>query len=99
MCVNINKMLSQNCYTKVLVYLLNLNENYIFIICNKISYFCYCVIIYIFVHFQAADAGISSKKYREFAKSQINYMLGDSGRSYVVGYGVNPPQQPHHAAR
>lgn len=51
-----------------------------------------------FVCLQAADAGISPKKYREFAKTQINYMLGDSGRSYVVGFGVNPPQQPHHAA-
>jgi len=23
-------------------------------------------------------------------------MLGDTGRSFVVGYGVNPPQKPHH---
>ena len=25
-------------------------------------------------------------------------MLGDFGRSYVVGFGVNPPKQPHHKA-
>lgn len=25
-------------------------------------------------------------------------MLGDSGRSYVVGFGENPPKQPHHKA-
>ena len=34
--------------------------------------------------------------YNEFAKGQIDYMLGDSGRSYVVGFGNNPPQKPHH---
>jgi hypothetical protein len=27
---------------------------------------------------------------------QLGYILGDSGRSFVVGYGVNPPQRPHH---
>jgi hypothetical protein len=49
--------------------------------------------------FQAADAGISPTKYHEFARQQIDYMLGDSGRSYVVGFGYNYPRQPHHAAR
>ncbi len=40
----------------------------------------------------------SAKKttYTEFYESQINYALGSSGRSYVVGYGVNPPEHPHH---
>lgn len=33
-----------------------------------------------------------------FALSQIDYMLGDQGRSMVVGYGNNPPQRPHHSA-
>ncbi|HYX32556.1 MAG TPA: glycoside hydrolase family 9 protein [Oligoflexus sp.] len=38
--------------------------------------------------------------YRRFGKKQIDYALGDNpnGRSYVVGYGVNPPQNPHHRA-
>ncbi len=38
--------------------------------------------------------------YIEFAKSQIDYILGDNprGSSYVVGYGVNPPINPHHRA-
>lgn len=36
------------------------------------------------------------KIYFDFAESQINYALGSTGRSYVVGYGENPPQQPHH---
>lgn len=33
-----------------------------------------------------------------FAHKQLRYMLGESGRSYVVGYGTNPPQRPHHRA-
>ncbi|BAF10211.1 endoglucanase 8 precursor [Oryza sativa Japonica Group] len=34
----------------------------------------------------------------QFAKQQIDYLLGANprGRSYVVGFGVNPPTQPHH---
>ncbi len=35
-------------------------------------------------------------KYQSFAESQVNYALGSSGRSYVVGFGVNPPENPHH---
>ncbi|CBY11538.1 unnamed protein product [Oikopleura dioica] len=31
-----------------------------------------------------------------FGKGQIDYMLGDSGRSFVVGFGNNPPERPHH---
>lgn len=31
-----------------------------------------------------------------FAHNQIRYMLGAKGRSFVVGYGVNPPMRPHH---
>ncbi len=34
--------------------------------------------------------------YNSFAKKQIDYALGSSGRSYVVGYGENPPKNPHH---
>ncbi|CAG5108667.1 Oidioi.mRNA.OKI2018_I69.chr1.g3900.t2.cds [Oikopleura dioica] len=32
----------------------------------------------------------------KFAQQQVHYMLGDSGRSYVVGFGVNPPQRAYH---
>jgi len=49
-----------------------------------------------FVCLQAADAGINPEVYRDFAKQQIGYILGDTGRSFVVGYGTNPPQRPHH---
>ncbi|XP_002735749.1 endoglucanase A-like [Saccoglossus kowalevskii] len=44
----------------------------------------------------AADYGIRQSAYRDFAYSQINYMLGDTGRSYVVGFGNSPPERPHH---
>lgn len=36
------------------------------------------------------------KTYEAFCESQVNYALGSSGRSYVVGYGENAPQHPHH---
>lgn len=36
--------------------------------------------------------------YHGFAKRQINYILGDNPakRSYLVGFGNNPPMNPHH---
>lgn len=48
---------------------------------------------------QTSDAGRVAK-YRSFALSQINYILGDNPRnsSYVVGFGNNPPKNPHHRA-
>ena len=30
--------------------------------------------------------------------SQMEYILGSTGRSFVVGFGVNPPKKPHHAS-
>ena len=45
------------------------------------------------------DAGIeNTAAYRAFSQQQIDYELGSTGRSYVVGFGVSPPQQPHHRA-
>lgn len=49
-----------------------------------------------FIASLAADAGLKTTEYQNFAKSQINYMLGDGGRSYVIGFGKNPPNAPHH---
>lgn len=45
-----------------------------------------------------SDACPADKKeiYSNFGKTQIDYALGSSGRSYVVGYGENPPENPHH---
>jgi hypothetical protein len=45
--------------------------------------------------FANVDEG-SKAAYRQYSQSQIHYVLGDTGRSYVVGFGVNPPTQPHH---
>ena len=46
----------------------------------------------------AAKHGVLATEGREFATKQIGYMLGDNGRSFVVGFGHNPPQRPHHAS-
>ncbi|RST65783.1 endoglucanase [Bacillus pumilus] len=37
-------------------------------------------------------------RYQTFAINQTHYMLGDNplNRSYVVGFGQNPPKHPHH---
>ncbi|XP_002731480.1 endoglucanase 1-like [Saccoglossus kowalevskii] len=44
----------------------------------------------------ASHYGIRAPAYRNFAKSQLDYILGSSGHSYVVGVGENPPTRPHH---
>ncbi|CAF4634798.1 unnamed protein product [Rotaria sp. Silwood2] len=49
-----------------------------------------------FLCLQAADIDINTQEYLNFAARQINYMLGDSDRSYVIGFGQNYPQRPHH---
>ncbi len=48
----------------------------------------------------ADKVGDNGTRYRDFARSQINYMLGENPnqRSYVVGFGNNPPINPHHRA-
>merc|ERR1712123_57728 len=48
---------------------------------------------------QAGRLGIMPKEAFDFAESQMNYILGDgAGHSYVVGWGNDPPQRPHHRA-
>ncbi|MBQ9946992.1 MAG: glycoside hydrolase family 9 protein [Oscillospiraceae bacterium] len=44
------------------------------------------------------DGCSASKRqtYKDFFESQIDYALGSTGRSFVVGFGVNPPEHPHH---
>jgi hypothetical protein len=44
-----------------------------------------------------ADAA-KKKRYHDFAVRQADYVLGEnpSNRSFVVGFGVNPPTKPHH---
>lgn len=53
----------------------------------------------VFACLQAAEIDIDSEANREMARSQIGYALGDTGRSFVVGFGINPPSRPHHRAR
>lgn len=38
-----------------------------------------------------------SKDASKWAQTQVDYALGDSGRSFVVGFGKKFPQYPHHA--
>ncbi|OPZ93260.1 MAG: Endoglucanase G precursor [Firmicutes bacterium ADurb.Bin419] len=43
--------------------------------------------------------GCSSAKkatYTNFAKQQVDYALGSTGMSYMIGYGDKYPQHPHH---
>jgi len=51
-----------------------------------------------FICIQAAKVGVNPEAYKKFSESQIGYILGDTGRSFVVGVGVNPPVHPHHRA-
>ena len=48
----------------------------------------------------AAESGIHPDEYRHWAMCQIHYALGDTGFSYVIGYGDQGwPQRPHHRSR
>ncbi|XP_077995024.1 uncharacterized protein LOC144448620 [Glandiceps talaboti] len=49
-----------------------------------------------FLALVAAENGMNREDYRKFAKSQLHYILGDTGRSFVCGFGKNPPTHPHH---
>ncbi|MCY8672463.1 glycoside hydrolase family 9 protein [Bacillus haynesii] len=51
-----------------------------------------------FVYSDWVDDTEKAKRYRDFAVRQMQYMLGDNPqqRSFVVGYGKNPPKHPHH---
>ncbi|XP_077869110.1 uncharacterized protein LOC144360098 [Saccoglossus kowalevskii] len=49
-----------------------------------------------FLALVAAENGINPTPYRQFAKDQLGYILGDTGRSFVCGFGENPPVYPHH---
>lgn len=53
----------------------------------------------VFACLQVAEINIDAEANRAMAVSQIGYALGDTGRSFVVGFGVNPPSRPHHRAR
>lgn len=48
--------------------------------------------------YSQSDVCPAAKKdtYFDFAVSQVNYALGDTGYSYLIGFGENYPQNPHH---
>lgn len=52
----------------------------------------FCALLY------ADKVGDPSGDYHRFGRRQIRYALGDNpqNRSYVVGFGNNPPINPHH---
>lgn len=54
----------------------------------------------IFYALAHANAAYVDEQYRHkvvcWAKRQMDYVLGSSGRSFVVGVGDNPPCRPHH---
>lgn len=51
-----------------------------------------------FVYSDWVSDPVKKQTARSFAERQITYMLGDNPRnsSYVIGYGNNSPQHPHH---
>ncbi|KAG0712828.1 Endoglucanase A [Chionoecetes opilio] len=52
-----------------------------------------------FISLWAAKNGIDQENNRQWARGQIGQLLGDNSRyerSFVVGYGQDPPQRPHH---
>src|SRR6187455_3115775 len=51
-----------------------------------------------FVYSDAITDTTLKTRYHDFAVRQINYALGQNpqNRSYVVGFGTNPPRNPHH---
>jgi endoglucanase len=53
-----------------------------------------------FLGFVFNDRINSDPGFLTFARNQIDYILGGNpaGRSYVVGFGRNPPRSPHHRA-
>jgi len=49
-----------------------------------------------FILLQAERLGLCPNTCRQLAKWQIDYALGNTSRSFVVGFGNNPPTRPHH---
>jgi len=51
-----------------------------------------------FIYSDRITDPVKKARYHDFGVRQINYILGDNPRhsSYIVGFGQNPPQHPHH---
>ena len=44
------------------------------------------------------SGGSEAQDFVKYAHGQLEYMLGSSGRSFVAGFGSNPPLRAHHKA-
>ncbi len=57
-------------------------------------------IAFVYSDYLASSGGSQTliSRYHDFGVGQIDYILGDNPRnsSYVVGFGTNPPRNPHH---
>jgi len=51
-----------------------------------------------FIALVARKYNILAAESLTFARNQMQYALGSTGRSFVCGYGTNPPVRPHHAS-
>ena len=49
----------------------------------------------VYSEWEGCDAK-KAKTYWDFAEAQTNYALGSTGRSFMVGFGENAPEHPHH---
>uniref|UniRef100_F6RWX2 cellulase n=1 Tax=Ciona intestinalis TaxID=7719 RepID=F6RWX2_CIOIN len=49
-----------------------------------------------FICAMAADNNVDTERNRVLAQNQLNYILGSNGRSFVVGFGTNPPTKVFH---
>ena len=54
-----------------------------------------------FVAAMAAADGLQPTQFKNFAMSQINYILGDNKQhmSFEIGFGSRYPVHPHHRGR
>lgn len=51
-----------------------------------------------FIYSDWVTDAAKKKRYHDFAASQVDYILGTNPakRSFMIGFGVNPPTKPHH---
>lgn len=54
--------------------------------------------LFAFIYSDFTNDSAKKSRYYDFGVKQINYILGDNPRnsSYIVGFGENSPQHPHH---
>ncbi len=60
--------------------------------------YCMNTALFALLYSDHVAAGTKKTTYHDFAVRQVNYTLGDNPekRSFVIGFGINPPTKPHH---